>query len=142
MLSNFENTVRCLADISNFHVIFYLNDQQQIWTRPAGAVQKLNYRDSENMTAVIAPPGATSITLQFTSFQTEMNYDVLYVKSCTAVDCVQTSTLGWYSGSTVPSPLTSNTGVMLIQWTSDDSTTNSGWSASWSSVVVGGSLFA
>jgi hypothetical protein len=29
---------------------------------------------------------------------------------------------------------------MLIQWTSDDVTTESGWSASWSSVVVGGSL--
>jgi len=126
------------AVISNLDESFHLNDQQQLWTRPAGLVKKLDYNNFENMSAIIAPAGASSVTLQFATFRTELNYDFLSVRSCTAVDCAQTSLLGRYSGPTVPGPLTSSTGVMLIQWTSDDLTTESGWSASWSSVVLGG----
>ena len=129
-----------LAVISNLNETFHLNGKQQLWTRPAGRVSKLAYGNFENMSAVIAPAGASSVTLQFTAFRTELNYDFLSVRSCTAVDCAQTSLLGRYSGPTIPGPLTSSTGIMLIQWTSDDVTTESGWSASWSSVVVGGSL--
>ena len=120
--------------------IFHLNDKQQLWTRPAGFVRRLDYGNSENMSAVIAPAGASSVTLQFTAFRTELSYDFLSVWSCAVVDCAQTSLLGRYSGPTIPGPLTSSTGAMLIQWTSDPLTTESGWSASWSSVIVGGLL--
>ncbi len=131
-----------LTEISNLHnsEVFHLNDQQQVWTRPAGVVSKVDYGNSENMLAVIAPSGASSVSLQFIDFHTEQNYDFLTVRSCTAVDCVQTSLLGRFSGSTIPGLLTSGTGIMLIQWTTDEITTYSGWSASWSSVIVGGSL--
>ncbi len=132
------NTPCLLAVVSTVDEILYLDAQLQIWTRPAGAVKKVDYGNSENMSAIIAPAGASSITLQFTAFQTELNYDFLAVKSCTSIDCVQTSLLGRYSGETIPRPLTSNTGIMLILWTSDQVTTESGWSASWSSVIVGG----
>jgi hypothetical protein len=129
------------AVITNLDEIFHLvHGQQQLWTRPAGAVRKVDYGNSENMSAVIAPAGAASVTLQFTAFRTEQNYDFLNVWSCTTVKCAQTSLLGRFSGSTIPGPLTSGTGVMLIQWTSDEGTTESGWAASWSSVVVGGTL--
>jgi hypothetical protein len=130
-----------LAVISNLDDVFHLvNGQQQLWTRPAGVVKKVDYGNSESMSAVIAPAGVTSVTLQFTTFSTEQNYDFLKVWSCTAVECSQTSLLGQFSGSTIPGPLTTNTGVILIQWTSDAENTEFGWSASWSSVVVGGSL--
>jgi hypothetical protein len=129
-----------LAVISNMDEIFQLvNGQQQLWTRPAGIVRKVDYGNLENMSAVLAPAGAISVTLQFTAFHTEQNYDFLSVRSCTAVECAQTSLLGRYSGSTIPGPLTSSTGIMLIQWTSDEENSDSGWSAAWSSVVVGGS---
>jgi hypothetical protein len=144
-LSTHQNTVLfSLAVISNLDEIFHLvnGQQRQLWTRPAGVVRKVDYGDLENMSVVIAPAGATSVTLQFTAFRTEQNYDVLNVRSCTAVECAQTSLLGRFSGSTIPGPLTARTGVMLIQWTSDAENTESGWSASWSSVVVGGTLRA
>ncbi len=103
-------------------------------------MKKVDYGNSENMSAIIAPSGASSVELNFNTFLTEKNYDFLTVRSCTAVDCVQTSLLGRFSGSTIPGLLTSGTGIMLIQWTTDELTTYSGWSASWSSVIVGGSL--
>ncbi len=128
--------------VSSASEIFYLNTQQQTWTSPAGTVTRTNYGNYESMSGVIAPAGVSSITLQFTSFQTEQNYDIVIVKSCTAIDCLQSTVLGQYSGSSIPSPVTSNTGVMLIQWTSDSIVTRSGWSASWSSVMIVGGLLS
>jgi hypothetical protein len=115
-----------------------MSSEQQTWTISAGAVQRNDYDDSEIMSAVIAPPGATSITLQFMSFETEEECDFVTISSCTAADCSQSSELGQYSGSTIPGPLTSNTGIMLIQWETDGSVVYSGWSANWSSIIAGG----
>jgi hypothetical protein len=115
-----------------------MSSQQQTWTSLAAAVKRTSYENLEIMSAVIAPTGATSVTLQFTSFDTEKDYDFVTIKSCAAVNCSQSSELGKYSGSTIPSPVTSDTGIMLIQWKSDISIILSGWSANWSSLAPGG----
>ncbi len=117
----------------------FLSTSQQLWTSSAasGSVYRLYYSNSEVISAIIAPTGAVSVTLQFNSFNTESNYDFVTVKSCNAIDCSQTSELGKYSGTTIPSPMTSNTGIMQIVWTSDLVTTSTGWSASWSSIRTG-----
>ncbi len=74
------------------------------------------------MAGIIAPTGAASITLTYTEFNTELNHDKLTVLGCVAYDCTQTAILlDAYSGTVVPSPVTSNTGVMLIIWRSDSS---------------------
>ncbi len=127
---------------TNFHSdipsqIFYMNYQEQIWTDPAGVVERRNYGNGESMSGIIAPTGAFSIRLQFTFFNTELGYDFVTIKSCTAIDCFQNSLLSSNSGSTVPAPVTSDTGVMMIQWRSDASVTYSGWAATWSSVLIG-----
>jgi hypothetical protein len=121
---------------------FPLNGQQQIWTSAVGRVARTNYYNSEVMSGIIAPVGASSITLQFYAFQTEQNYDFVTIQGCAAIDCLQRSVLGQYSGWTIPSPVTSNTGIMLIQWMSDGSVTGPGWSAMWTSVLEGGVLLA
>ena len=116
-----------------------MSSEQQTWTSLAGAVQRNDYDNSEIMSAIIAPPGATSITLQFMSFETEEECDFVTISSCTAADnCSQSSELGKYSGSTIPGPVTSETGIMLIQWETDFSVVYSGWSADWSSIIAGG----
>jgi hypothetical protein len=115
-----------------------MSSEQQNWTSRAGAVQRDAYDNSEIMSAVIAPPGASSVTLQFMSFETEEECDFVTISSCTAADCSQSSELGKYSGSTIPDPLTSDTGIMLIQWETDGSVVYSGWSANWSSIFVEG----
>jgi hypothetical protein len=124
--------------MSTVNETFYFKGQQQIWTHPAGGMERTYYGNMENLSGIIAPIGATSITLQFTAFHTELNYDILTVKSCPTTACLQSSELNRFSGSMIPSPVTSNTGVMLIQWVSDNSITRFGWSATWSSVILGG----
>ncbi len=111
----------------------YMLSEPQIWTSAAGSVKRINYDVDEVMSGIIAPDGAGSVTLIFDSFDTEEEYDFVTIKSCTAIDCSETSVLGEYSGSTIPGPLTSNSGIMLIEWESDESVTFSGWSAHWSS---------
>jgi hypothetical protein len=108
-----------------------MSSVQQVATSSVGIVQRINYDNSEAMSAIIAPTGAVSVVLQFVTFNTELNYDKVTVKRCTAIGCSQTSDLGSYSGTTIPSPVTSNTGIMLIQWTSDVSGKSPGWSARW-----------
>lgn len=115
-----------------------MSSEPQVWTQSSGGVYRTNYSNLENMTGIIAPTGALSITLEFTSFATESTYDVVTLKNCTAIGCVQSSELGRFSGSTIPRPVTSNTGVMMIQWTSDDSVIRPGWSAIWNSLLPAG----
>ena len=48
--------------------------------------------------------------------------------------CAPPAQLGRFSGSTAPAVQISETGVMLIRWTSDKLFTANGWSARWDSV--------
>jgi hypothetical protein len=126
------------ADVSS--EVFYMSYQQQTWTTPAGVVERRNYNDGEIMSGIIAPTGAFSIRLQFNFFSTESCCDFVTVKSCTAIDCLQSRVLGTYSGSKDSFQVTSDTGVVLIQWSTDSSVVSSGWSATWTS-VTGGKIF-
>ncbi len=135
----------CFADIHSMIFLpelFYMSSQRQIWSSPAGRVERRNYNHDEIMSGIIAPTGASSVTVQFTFFSTESGYDILTLKSCTAISCLQTGTvtLGTYSGSTIPSPVTSNSGIILIQWATDSSVLASGWTMNWSSVNPGGMI--
>ena len=103
-----------------------------IWTCSSGQVSRLNYGSSESMSGIIS--ASAPVTLSFTAFETESGYDKVTLSSCPSTSCSSTLVLlDHYSGSTIPSPVTSSTGIMLIQWQSDGSGTRSGWSAVWSS---------
>ena len=90
-----------------------------------------NYSNSENRTFIISPSGATSITLKFSQFSTENNWDFLKVYNTISG---ATGLLGTYTGSSVPSPVTSATGIMRLVFTSDGNTVSSGFAAIWTSV--------
>ncbi len=110
---------------------------QPTWICASGSVSRLNYANYETLSGVIAPAGASSATLTFTAFSTELGYDKLTVWRCTTMACTLGSKLlDGYSGSTIPNPVTSNTGFMLLQWSSDSLITYSGWSATWSSTAA------
>src|SRR5690606_30531421 len=70
------------------------------------------YQPNTNCTWYIAPPGATSVTLQFNSFQTEANIDVVKVFESLDTNAPPIAVL---SGSSLPAPVISNTGTMIIQ---------------------------
>ncbi len=109
-----------------------------VWVCTTGNVSRLNYGNSKDMEGIIAPTGASSVTLIFSEFNTELAFDKLSVLSCTTSDCSHTSILlDAHYGPVAPSPVTSSTGITLIMWHSDASSTRSGWSATWN---VGGIL--
>ncbi len=116
-----------------FPPVFNITSQRQTWTNAAATIQRRPYGNNEVMSGIIAPSGAISTTLQFTLLSTESGLDVVTLSSCTTVNCSQVSSLGSFSGEVVPSPVTSTTGIMLIQWRSDSSIVLSGWSATWTS---------
>ena len=89
------------------------------------------YYNSEAMAWVIGVETATRVTLHFTNFDTEGNYDFVTVFSCTDSSCWNTVQLGRFSGTNMPANVTSSTGFMRIVWTSDFSVTYTGWTAEW-----------
>jgi Zn-dependent metalloprotease len=76
----------------------------------------------------ISPPGATSITLSFPVFNTENGYDgVIVYDGLTTSDPVL---LNW-SGTSVPTSVTSSGGQMLVTFVSDHSVKYQGFTANY-----------
>ena len=89
-----------------------------------------NYSDDERSVWVISPTGATSVTLTFSSFNTENTWDYIYVYNGTDV---WAPLIGYYTGTTNPGTLVASSGSMTIEFRSDCSTNAAGWNASWTS---------
>lgn len=89
-----------------------------------------NYANDERIFTRIQPTGATSITLNFTAFNTELNWDYLYIYdgATTAAPLI-----GQYTGTASPGVVTSTGGSLLIEFRSDCATIASGWAATWTS---------
>ncbi len=111
------------------------------FTDPGGATN--NYVNSENYTVTICPiiPGE-QVTVTFTFFDTEDNFDGLYVFDGNNVNAPQISSTngpgfgpltepGSFWGSTIPGPFTSSSadGCLTFTFLSDTSVTNPGWIA-------------
>lgn len=90
-----------------------------------------NYADDSDCKWLIQPSGASSITLNFTSFDTESGYDFVKVYDGSTTSA---SLLGSFSGGSIPSSVTSTGGTMLVHFTSDYSNNAGGWVASFTSV--------
>jgi hypothetical protein len=91
-----------------------------------------NYYDNENYTYTIAPTGSTGVTLNFTSFATELNYDTLWI-----YDGASTASplIGFYHGTASPGIVTSSGGALTIRYKSDLATEAAGWEAIWNCSV-------
>jgi Zn-dependent metalloprotease len=88
-----------------------------------------NYGNNQQCYWFIAPPCATSITLSFSQFNTELNYDGIIIYD----DLAGTNQLAVLTGTSIPSAVTSTTGKMLVVFVSDYSTTLQGFTANYSS---------
>lgn len=91
-----------------------------------------NYSDDERNLWLFQPTNATSITLNFTSFSTELNYDYLFIYDGNSIDA---PLIGQYSGTTSPGTITSTGSSILVEFRSDCGTTAAGWAVNWTSVV-------
>ena len=111
------------------------------FTDPAGPTA--NYANSSDYTVTICPnnPGDV-VTVAFTSFNTETNYDALYVFNGTSISAPQIASAnpagnvpgglaGGYWGTVIPGPFTSTdpSGCLTFRFRSDASVSNPGWIA-------------
>lgn len=102
-----------------------------------------NYaNNADNITTICPPNPGDFVTVVFTSFNTEVNFDALYVfngnsiaapliASGNAAANVPGGLAGGYWGTTIPGPFTSSSpdGCLTFRFRSDGSVTPSGWVA-------------
>jgi gliding motility-associated-like protein len=88
-----------------------------------------NYANNLNITNTICPVNAgDQVTVTFTSFSTQLNFDFLTVYDGAVSPA---NLLGTFSGTTVPAPITASgpTGCLTFVFTSNASTTSTGWTS-------------
>lgn len=89
-----------------------------------------NYTNNQQCYWYIAPPCATSVTLNFSAFNTELNYDKIYVyDSLNGTNLINT-----YTGNSIPSSITSTTGKMLVVFVTDYANVSQGFTANYTSI--------
>ncbi len=93
-----------------------------------------NYQDLVTSEITIAPTGASSLTLNFTVFDLELNYDYLYIYDGPS----NTSPLiGQYTGNTLPNggTIQSTYGAITLKFFSDTYVTNPGFVLTWACFI-------
>ncbi len=101
----------------------------------------LNYSNNAYCEWLIAPLGAVEVTIQFAMFSTQPVNDTVRVVQCSDVNCSQQQELsklsGMYNSSQV---VQSETGYMKVIFTTDNTSTYDGFTATWSSVSLASRL--
>lgn len=93
-----------------------------------GGGPEMNYYDNEEYTYTISPAGATSLTLDFLSFETEAGYDTLFLYDGPDVS---STLIGAYTGTVSPGTVVSTGPSITVRFKSDISTRAPGWVAVW-----------
>jgi spore germination protein YaaH len=84
-----------------------------------------NYYNKEDYIYTINPQnGAFPLSVNFTAFDIELNYD--YLKLYDGTD-TSAPLIGTYTGSASPGAFTANSGALTLWFDADGATTNSGW---------------
>lgn len=89
-----------------------------------------DYTDDERKLYLISPTGATTVTLNFTSFNTEAGWDYMFIYDGSTTSA---PLIGTYDGTNSPGTVSSSGGSILVEFRSDCATTAPGWACSWSS---------
>ena len=89
-----------------------------------------NYQDDDEVITTISPSGATSVTLNFTSFGYEETYDYLYIYDGPTIN---SPLIGQYDGFNLPNggTIVSSGGSITLRQTSDINVNESGFVLTW-----------
>ncbi len=92
-----------------------------------------NYSNDQRYFTLIQPTNASSVTLNFSSFSLEANWDYMYI-----YDGATNSAplIGTYTGTNSPGTISSSGGALLIEFRSDCATVAAGWVATWTSTIA------
>jgi N-acetyl-anhydromuramyl-L-alanine amidase AmpD len=88
------------------------------------------YSNDERTLTLIQPTNASTVTVTFSQFDVEANWDYLYIYDGATVF---SPLIGYYTGTDNPGTITSNNGALLFEFRSDCSTSDPGWAATWTS---------
>lgn len=86
------------------------------------------YYSNEDYTYTIAPTGAYGLSLNFSAFNTELNYDTLYLYDGNSVNA---PLIGAYHGTASPGTVTATGNAITLRFVSDGATVSTGWNATW-----------
>lgn len=92
-----------------------------------------NYGDNANCSWLIEPVSATSVTVTFNTFDTEAGMDFVKIYDNSVSPASQIAS---FSGNSIPSATTVNSGSVLVEFTSNNTTTATGWDASYTSTTT------
>ena len=92
-----------------------------------------NYPDDQRQLWLIQPPTALTITLDFTSFSLENNWDYLYIYDGDSLD---DPLIGTYTGTNSPGTIISTGNSLMLEFRSDCSTTAPGWVANYTETTA------
>ncbi|MEY2923597.1 MAG: hypothetical protein RLZZ337_137 [Bacteroidota bacterium] len=113
-------------------------------TAPSGTIydkggQFNNYTAPEaNLEALIAPCGAASVSLNFTTFKLNSNANLKIYDGVNALGTPLHSGNGFTAGNAPSGTLVANSGAMYLLWNSSAGAVDSGFAANWSSVAGSG----
>ncbi|MBX3102302.1 MAG: S8 family serine peptidase [Bacteroidetes bacterium] len=109
---------------------------QQTFTATSGNLSdgsgSNNYQNNASCSWLIQPNDGGRVRLTFSAMSTESDYDLVRVYDGATTGA---SLLGSYSGTSLPPQLTSAGNALLVTFTSDESNTAAGFSASWTSIA-------
>lgn len=86
------------------------------------------YGSNEDYTFTIAPPSASSVTINFTSFDLEAGYDSIYIHDGPDANA---PLLGAWTGTNSPGSVSSTGGSLTFHFVSDPLVNNAGFTANW-----------
>ena len=92
------------------------------------------YTGNEDWTNIIQPGFASSVTMTFTSFDLELDYDTLWIYN----GLPNSTLMGSYTGTNSPGTVTANSGTMSLRFKADPFVNNAGWTATWTCVSTTG----
>ena len=108
-----------------------LNEQTDTISDGSG---NYDYHNNSACTWIIQPPGASTLTLYFTAFETEEGFDFLKVYDLGSSQLLAELT-GSYPGG-VPDPITAPSGKMFLAFSTNYSGTADGWTAYYETDLV------
>lgn len=91
------------------------------------------YGNDERKLWLFQPAGATSISMNFTSFTVENNYDYMFIYDGATTN---SPLIGKYTNNVSPGNINSTGSSLLIEFRSDCATTLAGWAATYTSNAV------
>tara|TARA_B100001093_G_scaffold171598_1_gene164436 strand:- start:4113 stop:8303 length:4191 start_codon:yes stop_codon:yes gene_type:complete len=94
-----------------------------------------NYGNNKVTEALIAPCGAASVSLDFTSFNLNANATLKIYDGVNALGTPLHTGNGFTDGNAPTGTITANSGAMYLLWQSNTGTTAAGFAANWSSVA-------